>query len=62
MGKHLVLTHYGARIKQTDESLSEAKSVLSVKLSSAARDGDRILIENPNEITHLYWRNDGWIR
>ena len=62
--KHLVLTHYGARIKQTDESLSEAKSVLSDSQTtlSAARDGDRILIENPNEITHLYWRNDGWIR
>ena len=62
--KHLVLTHYGARIKQTDESLSEAKSVLAESKTtlSAARDGDRILIENPNEITHLYWRNDGWIR
>ena len=62
--KHLVLTHYGARIKQTDESLSEAKSVLAESKTtlSAARDGDRILIENSNEITHLYWRNDGWIR
>ena len=62
--KHLVLTHYGARIKQTDESLSEAKSVLAESKTtlSAARDGDRILIENPNEITHLYWRNDGWFR
>ena len=62
--KHLALTHYGARIKQTDESLSEAKSVLAESKTtlSAARDGDRILIENPNEITHLYWRNDGWIR
>ena len=62
--KHLVLTHYGARIKQTDESLSEAKSVLAESKTtlSAARDGDRILIENSNEITHFYWRNDGWIR
>ena len=62
--KHLVLTHYGARIKQTDESLNEAKSVLgeSKTTLSAARDGDRILIENSNEITHFYWRNDGWIR
>ncbi|MED6337779.1 MAG: hypothetical protein VYC12_02005, partial [Candidatus Thermoplasmatota archaeon] len=60
----LVLTHYGARIKQTDESLNEAKLVLadSQTTLSAACDGDRILIENPNEITHLYWRNDGWIR
>ena len=29
---------------------------------SAAWDGDRVLVEESGEITHLYWRDDGWIR
>lgn len=62
--QHLVLTHYGARIKQTTPSLDEAMSVLSnsnISLS-AARDGDRVLVEETGEISHLYWRDDGWTR
>jgi len=62
--KHLVLTHYGARIKQTTPSLEEAMSVLensNIGLS-AAWDGDRVLVEESGEISHLYWRDDGWTR
>ena len=62
--KHLVMTHYGARIKHPSPSLEEAMSVLSnSKIGlSAAWDGDRVLVEESGEISHLYWRDDGWIR
>ena len=62
--KHLVLTHYGARIKQTGPSLDEAMSALAnseIGLS-AAWDGDRVLVEESGEVSHLYWRDDGWTR
>lgn len=62
--KHLVLTHYGARIKQTGPSLDEAMSALAdseIGLS-AAWDGDRVLVEESGEVSHLYWREDGWTR
>jgi ribonuclease Z len=62
--KHLVLTHYGARIKQTGPSLDEAMSELAnseISLS-AAWDGDRVLVEDSGEVSHLYWRDDGWTR
>lgn len=61
---HLVLTHYGARIKQTGPSLDEAMSELAnseIGLS-AAWDGDRVLVEDSGEVLHLYWRDDGWTR
>jgi ribonuclease Z len=61
---HLVLTHYGARIKQTGPSLDEAMSELAnseISLS-AAWDGDRVLVEDSGEVSHLYWRDDGWTR
>ena len=62
--KHLVLTHYGARIKQTTPSLEEAMTVLgNSKIGlSAAWDGDRVLVEESGEVSHLYWRDDGWAR
>ncbi len=61
---HLVLTHYGARIKQTGPSIDEAMSELgdSEIGLSAARDGDRVLVEASGEVSHLYWRDDGWTR
>ena len=61
---HLVLTHYGARIKQTGPSLDEAMSELAnseIGLS-AAWDGDRVLVEDSGKVSHLYWRDDGWTR
>ena len=59
---HLVLTHYGARIRHTDELIGEAMKVLdtsSISLS-AAIDGDRILVEDSGEVHHLHWHGDGW--
>ena len=62
--QHLVLTHYGARIKVPDDSIEEAKEVLSntnIQVT-AAWDGDRLLIGDDGLTTHLYWRDDGWSR
>ena len=61
---HLVLTHYGARIKQTGLSLDEAMSELdnSEIGLSAACDGDRVLVEDSGVVSHLFWRDDGWTR
>ena len=60
--EHLVLTHYGARIKHTDELIDEAMKVLaSSEVSlSAAIDGDRMLVRDSGEVSHLRWCGDGW--
>ena len=60
--KHLVLTHFGGRIKATDELLSEARTQLdntSIS-SSAASDGDRIIISDSGKLTHINWDQQGW--
>jgi len=60
--KHLVLTHFGARIKDTDEIIAEAQGQLDgadISLT-AASDGDRILLSNHGHITHLVWGEQGW--
>ena len=60
--KHLVLTHFGARIKDTDEMIAEAQGQLDgadISLT-AASDGDRILLSNHGHITHLVWGEQGW--
>ena len=60
--KHLVLTHFGARIKDTDEMIAEAQSQLGdtdITLS-AAGDGDRILVSDSGQISHLVWSEQGW--
>ena len=60
--KHLVLTHFGARIKDTDEMIAEAQGQLDgadISLT-AASDGDRILLSNDGDITHLVWGEQGW--
>ncbi|MDP6333890.1 MAG: MBL fold metallo-hydrolase [Candidatus Poseidoniaceae archaeon] len=60
--KHLVLTHFGARIKGTEELLSQAQEQLadsSISLS-AASDGDRIQVSNSGKVTHHYWAEQGW--
>ena len=60
--EHLVLTHYGARIKHTDELIDEAMKVLaSSEVSlSAAIDGDRMLVQDSGEVSHMRWCGDGW--
>ncbi len=60
--KHLVLTHFGARIKDADEMIAEAQSQLNdTEISlSAASDGDRILLSDNGQISHLIWDEHGW--
>lgn len=60
--KHLVLTHYGARIKQPDGLLEEAMSAVrdTEIVITAACDGDRILVDSSGKIIHMYWRGSGW--
>lgn len=60
--KHLVLTHFGARIKGTEELLAQAKEQLSQSpiTLSAASDGDRIQVSNLGKVTHHYWVEQGW--
>ena len=60
--RHLVLTHFSARLKDAKIPLSEAKKVLeSSEVSvSAAVDGDRIKISDSGSISHLVWIGDGW--
>jgi ribonuclease Z len=60
--KHLVLTHFGARIKDTDEMIAEAQGQLDgadISLT-AASDGDRILLSDDGHISHLVWGEQGW--
>lgn len=60
--RHLVLTHFSARLKEASASLNEAKNeALGSGLSvTSASDGDRIMIRDDGEIRHLCWHNDGW--
>jgi len=62
--KHLVLTHYGARIKSSNDSIKEAQDILSSSQTalSAAGDGDRLLVEDDGSVVHLFWREAGWNR
>ena len=59
---HLVLTHFGARIKGAEEMLSQAEQELegSQVTLSAASDGDRIHVSDSGKITHHYWDEQGW--
>lgn len=60
--RHLVLTHFSARLKDAEIPLAEAKNVFgSSEISvSAAMDGDRIIISETGDISHLVWVGDGW--
>jgi len=62
--KHLAITHYSSRTKDSGEPLREAQSILqdSVISSSALSDGDRIIIEDDGQIIHLFWSGTGWSR
>ncbi|HJL97371.1 MAG TPA: MBL fold metallo-hydrolase [Candidatus Poseidoniaceae archaeon] len=61
--RHLVLTHFSARIKDATVTLSEAKQILESSSSSvsSAVDGDRIQISESGSISHLVWTGDGWL-
>ncbi|RJU82408.1 MAG: MBL fold metallo-hydrolase [Candidatus Poseidoniales archaeon] len=60
--RHLVLTHFSARLKEASVSLNEAMDEASASDLSvtSASDGDRVVIRENGEIHHLVWRNDGW--
>ena len=60
--RHLVLTHFGARIKGTEDLLSQAQEQLEGSLISlsAASDGDRIQVSNSGNVSHHYWVEQGW--
>jgi ribonuclease Z len=60
--RHLVLTHFGARIKGTEDLLSQAREQLEGSLISlsAASDGDRIQVSNSGNVSHHYWVEQGW--
>ena len=60
--KHLTLTHYGARIKLTEQSIAEAQEIISGHsvTVTAAWDGDRLIVRDDGTVAHLYWREDGW--
>ena len=62
--KHLAITHYSSRIKDSQDSLKEAQSTLkdSGISCSALSDGDRIIVENDGRIIHLFWNGNGWSR
>ncbi|MBA4735342.1 MAG: hypothetical protein H2065_05060, partial [Candidatus Poseidoniales archaeon] len=59
--KHLVLTHFSARLRDADEALSEAKQVLGQSISLAsANDGDRIRINETAGVSMLESTENGW--
>ncbi len=62
--KHLAITHYSSRIKDSGEPLRETQSILqeSSISCSALSDGDRIIVENDGQIIHLFWNGTGWSR
>ena len=60
--RHLVLTHFSARIKDGNTSLSQAKkasegSPLNITLAS---DGDRVHLHTNGQVTHRFWSQNGW--
>jgi ribonuclease Z len=60
--RHLVLTHFSARIKDANMSLSEANKVgegspLSITF---ANDGDRVHLHTNGHVTHRSWSQNGW--
>lgn len=60
--RHLILTHFSARLKDPSIPVNEAKGVLresSIEVT-AAMDGDRIQISDSGSIKHLVWSENGW--
>ena len=61
--KHLILTHFSARLRDVDEALSQAGEVLGQSCSLAsANDGDRVRIDDDGEVAMLKLSESGWIQ
>ena len=60
--RHLVLTHFSARLKDESIPIQEAVDVsgdAELKVSSAC-DGDRVRIDEYGGVHHLTWHDDRW--
>ncbi len=61
--KHLILTHFSARLRDVDEALLQAGEVLGQSYSLAsANDGDRVRIDDDGEVAMLKLGESGWIQ
>ena len=61
--KHLILTHFSARIRDAEEAKSEAREVLGDSLGLAsANDGDRVRIDDEGVATILKRGDSGWVQ
>ena len=59
--EHLILTHFSARLRDADEAISEAESVLDQSCSvTASNDGDRVRIDESGHATFLTLGENGW--
>ena len=56
----LALTHYSNRIKSSDQPLEEALQEANGLPVVALADGDRMLVTETGEVTHLVRNVDGW--
>ena len=61
--QHLVLTHFSARLRDADDSLTEAKEVLGQTCAVAtANDGDRVRIDEDGNAILLKASESGWVQ
>ncbi len=58
--KHLALTHYSARLDTHESSLNEAREIHSSVV--ALSDGDRLILNEDNSLTHLVKSESGWFQ
>ena len=60
--KHLVLTHFSARIKDGNVPLAEAKGIIggSELDITLAHDGDRVLLHDNADVSHQIWSGKDW--
>ena len=58
--KHLALTHYSARLDTHESSLNEAREIHSSVV--ALSDGDRLILNEDNSLTHLVKSGSGWFQ
>ncbi|MGB1487875.1 MAG: MBL fold metallo-hydrolase [Candidatus Poseidoniaceae archaeon] len=61
--EHLILTHFSARIRDAQESVSEAQDVIGQSLGLAsANDGDRVRIDDDGDVSLLKRTDKGWVQ
>lgn len=60
--KHLVLTHFSARIKDGSVPLAEANGIIDgAQLDiTLAHDGDRVLLHDNGDVSHHTWSGKDW--